>query len=151
MCGIPLILYLLQGPNLNLLGTREPSLYGSRSLSDLVDTVRQQATGYGWKLKDFQTNHEGEMLEYIHQIPDKSWMVINAGAWTHTSIALRDALVARSIRFVEVHISRIHARESFRGTSYLADKAQAQISGFGVDGYRMALEFIEFMDSEQAA
>lgn len=136
------MIHLLHGPNLNLLGQREPSTYGSRSFLSLVDGVRGYARERGMDCRDYQTNDEGAMLDYVHQLSPTDWVVINAGAWTHTSVALRDALSGVGVPYVEVHISQVHARESFRHRSYLSARARAVIAGFGDAGYQRAVDFI---------
>ena len=135
-------MHLIHGPNLNLLGTREPSTYGSLSLSQLEQEVCEYASAKGLETVCFQTSSESELLNYVYEIQNLEPVVINAGAWTHTSVALRDALVGCKIDFVEVHISQVHARESFRHRSYLSAKAKAYFSGFGVDGYKLAIDFL---------
>lgn len=104
----------------------------------------------GWICKTFQTNHEGQLVEYIHTVSPSDYVILNAGAWTHTSVALRDALTSVGVPFVEVHLSQIHAREKFRHKSYFADKALAQISGFGFEGYRMAVRYLRAYDQAQS-
>jgi 3-dehydroquinate dehydratase-2 len=134
---------LLNGPNLNLLGTREPEVYGSTSLSDVEQAARAQATAAGVRLEHFQSNHEGALIDRIHaaKVEGVDAIVINPGGLTHTSVALRDALAGVAIRFIEVHISNIHQREAFRHHSYLSDVAVGVICGLGVDGYRAAVDF----------
>ncbi|WP_211460744.1 type II 3-dehydroquinate dehydratase [Collimonas silvisoli] len=134
---------LLNGPNLNLLGTREPEVYGSTSLSDVEQAARAQATAAGVRLEHFQSNHEGALIDRIHAAKTEGVdaIVINPGGLTHTSVALRDALTGVAIRFIEVHISNIHQREAFRHHSYLSDVAVGVICGLGVDGYRAAIDF----------
>jgi 3-dehydroquinate dehydratase-2 len=134
-------LLLLHGPNLNLLGTREPHLYGHQSLAQLDGDLRQRAQELGAALESFQSNHEGELVDRIHRARGEcDGIVINAGAYTHTSIALRDALLGVAIPFVEVHLSNTHAREPFRHHSTLADRAIGVIAGFGPLSYRLGLE-----------
>ncbi|MCP9851108.1 type II 3-dehydroquinate dehydratase [Cyanobium sp. Morenito 9A2] len=134
-------LLLLHGPNLNLLGTREPHLYGHQSLAELDGDLTRRARDLGAELETFQSNHEGALVDRIHLARGVSdGIVINAGAYTHTSIALRDALLGVAIPFVEVHLSNTHAREPFRHHSTLADKAIGVIAGFGPDSYRLGLE-----------
>ncbi len=139
-------LLVLHGPNLNLLGSREPGLYGNRTLSDIDATLRERAQALGVRLDCFQSNHEGALVERIHQAGGSSdgggydGILINAGAYTHSSIAIRDALLAVSIPFVEVHLSNIHAREPFRHHSFLADRAVGLICGFGPMSYALALD-----------
>ncbi|MBM5803688.1 MAG: type II 3-dehydroquinate dehydratase [Cyanobacteria bacterium K_DeepCast_35m_m2_155] len=132
---------LLNGPNLNLLGSREPGLYGAQTLAAIEASLQQQASGLGVVLETFQSNHEGALVDRIHQASGQvDGILINAGALTHTSIALRDALLGVAIPFVELHLSNVHAREPFRAHSYLADKAMGVISGFGPSSYKLALE-----------
>ena len=136
-------LLLINGPNLNLLGSREPEVYGSTTLADIEQAAVSQAQGLGGQLVHFQSNHEGELIDRIHaaRVEGIDAIVINPGGFTHTSVALRDALAGVAIPFVEVHISNIHKRESFRHHSYLSDIAAGVVCGFGVDGYRYAIEF----------
>ena len=132
---------LLNGPNLNLLGSREPGLYGAQTLAAIEASLQQHAAGLGVVLETFQSNHEGALVDRIHQASGQvDGILINAGALTHTSIGLRDALLGVAIPFVELHLSNVHAREPFRAHSYLADKAVGVISGFGPTSYRLALE-----------
>ena len=134
-------LLLLNGPNLNLLGQREPGIYGSGTLASIEDGLRQEATAAGAELDCFQSNFEGALVERIHRAMGTSQgILINAGAYTHTSIALRDALLGVAIPFVELHLSNTHARESFRHHSYLADRAVGVVSGFGAMSYSLALQ-----------
>ena len=134
-------LLLLNGPNLNLLGQREPGIYGSGTLASIEDGLRQEAEAAGAELDCFQSNFEGALVERIHQAMGASQgILINAGAYTHTSIALRDALLGVAIPYVELHLSNTHARESFRHHSYLADRAVGVVSGFGALSYSLALQ-----------
>ncbi len=134
-------LLVLHGPNLNLLGTREPGLYGSSTLAEIDQALQEQAASLGVALVSFQSNHEGGLVDRIHQARGHcDGILINAGAYTHTSIAIRDALLAVEIPFVELHLSNTHAREPFRNHSTLADKAIGVICGFGPTSYRLALE-----------
>ncbi|WP_406610279.1 type II 3-dehydroquinate dehydratase [Agarivorans sp. JK6] len=131
---------LLNGPNLNLLGKREPEVYGHQSLDDIVEQLRQQANDMGVNLQDFQSNVEGELINRIHQaMGEIDFIIINPAAFTHTSVALRDALLGVNIPFIEIHLSNVHAREPFRHHSYLADKAEGVICGLGSQGYQFAL------------
>lgn len=136
-------LLLLNGPNLNLLGTREPEIYGSTTLADVESWAKQQAAAAQATLESFQTNHEGALIDRIHAARDAGVdaIVINPGGLTHTSVALRDALAGVSIPFIEVHISNIHSREAFRHFSYLSPVAAGVICGLGVEGYRIAIDF----------
>ncbi len=132
----------LHGPNLNLLGVREPALYGSRSLAEINATLAAQAQDAGHELGWFQSNAEHELIARVHQARDEGVdiILINPAAFTHTSVALRDALAAVEIAFIEVHLSNTHAREAFRRHSYFSDLAVGVIAGFGPDSYRLALE-----------
>ncbi|GAA4742764.1 type II 3-dehydroquinate dehydratase [Gordonia alkaliphila] len=136
----PLPILLLNGPNLNMLGTRQPEVYGSHTLDDVVSLVERTAAEAGFGVQALQTNHEGVMLDAIHAARGAiSGIVINPGAWTHTSVALHDALVIPDVPIVEVHISNVHARESFRRHSYVSPIAAGVIAGFGVQGYEYAV------------
>lgn len=131
---------VLNGPNLNLLGLREPTHYGSNTLEQIVSTLREQAQNAGIELEHLQSNREYELIEAIHQAHgDVDFIIINPAAFTHTSVALRDALLGVAIPFIEVHLSNVHAREPFRHHSYLSDKAQGVICGLGAQGYEFAL------------
>ena len=133
---------ILHGPNLNLLGSRETKLYGSRSLNDINEALRRRAELLGVDIEEtYQTNSECDLIERIQAARDTiDGIVINPAAYTHTSIALRDALLAVEIPFVEVHLSNIHAREPFRRQSYLSDIAVGLVAGFGPESYLLALE-----------
>lgn len=135
-------LLLLNGPNLNLLGSREPGIYGADRLDDVVARLSAAAEAAGRSLDAFQTNHEGELIDRLHAARDDGtrFVLINPGAWTHTSIALRDALAGVELPFIEIHISNVHAREPFRQHSFLSDLAVGVICGLGVQGYLLALE-----------
>lgn len=131
---------VVHGPNLNLLGTREPSLYGAATLDQIDATLHTLAAELGVNLSTFQTNQEGLMVDRIQAaMGDADAILINPAGFTHTSVALRDVLIASEIPFVEVHLSNIHAREEFRRTSLLADVAEGVISGFGPDSYLLGL------------
>jgi 3-dehydroquinate dehydratase-2 len=134
-------IYVLNGPNLNMLGIREPEKYGHASLADVERLCVETAAQFGLTADCRQSNREGELIDFIHEAHAKkvSGIIINAGGYSHTSIALHDALVAVKIPTVEVHISNIHARESFRHHSYTAMAAFASLCGFGIDGYRLAI------------
>jgi 3-dehydroquinate dehydratase-2 len=136
-------LLLLNGPNLNLLGTREPAVYGSETLADIERAATAQAAAAGATLSCFQSNHEGALIDRIHaaRIEGVEAIVINPAAFTHTSVALRDALAGVAIPFVEVHISNIYQREEFRHHSFLSAIALGTICGLGTDGYRFAIDF----------
>ncbi|TFB00881.1 Catabolic 3-dehydroquinase [Trichoderma ghanense] len=133
---------LINGPNLNLLGTREPQIYGSSTLNDVVTQAQAQAAELSVQIEAFQSNHEGAIVDKIQAARGaKDAIIINPGAFTHTSVAIRDALLGVGIPFVEVHVSNVHAREQWRRHSYLSDKAEAVICGLGVFGYTAAIEF----------
>ena len=134
-------IYVLNGPNLNLLGTREPDTYGHATLADVEKLCRESAAQYGLKADCRQSNREGELVDFIHEAHAKkaAGIIINAGAYSHTSIALHDALKAVQIPTVEVHISNIYTRESFRHHSFTAMAAFASLCGFGIEGYRLAI------------
>lgn len=134
---------VLHGPNLNLLGMREPETYGSTKLEEINRSLSILAQNAGIKLSSFQSNAEGELVDRIHQaIHDEvDFIIINPAAYTHTSIALRDALVATALPFIEVHLPNIFSRESFRRDSYFSDRALGIISGLGAKGYELALEY----------
>ncbi|MEM8512816.1 3-dehydroquinate dehydratase-2 [Massilia sp. MP_M2] len=136
-------LLLLNGPNLNLLGTREPAVYGTTTLADIENAAVAQAMQAGAALEHFQSNHEGALIDRIHAARTEGvdFIVINPGGLTHTSVALRDAFASVAIPFVEVHVSNVHARESFRQHSYLSGIARGVICGLGPDGYRFAIDF----------
>lgn len=136
-------LLLLNGPNLNLLGSREPEVYGATTLNEIEQAAIAQAQAAGAKLACLQTNHEGVLIDRIHAAKSAGVeaIVINPGGLTHTSVALRDALAGVAIPFVEVHISNIYKRESFRHHSFLSELAAGVICGLGVDGYRIGIEF----------
>ncbi|RJE21247.1 hypothetical protein PHISCL_06429 [Aspergillus sclerotialis] len=132
---------VINGPNLNLLGTREPHIYGSTTLKDVEESTRAVGANLGVQVETFQSNHEGYILDRIHAARGLTdVIVINPGAFTHTSVAIRDALVGVGIPFIEVHITNVHAREPFRHHSYLSDKAAACIIGLGVFGYDVAVQ-----------
>jgi len=134
---------LIHGPNLNLLGTREPEVYGTDTLDSINAALKKRATEAGATLSCFQSNHEGAIIDHIHGLMGKcDAIIINPGGLTHTSISLRDALAGAAIAFVEVHLSNVHAREKFRHHSYLSGIAEGVICGFGVQSYELALEAV---------
>tara|TARA_Y100001968_G_scaffold7115_1_gene6132 strand:- start:545 stop:988 length:444 start_codon:yes stop_codon:yes gene_type:complete len=136
-------LLLINGPNLNLVGKREPAIYGSQTLEDMQEQLLILAIELDVKLKFFQSNSEGEMIDCIQNSSGSiDGILINAGAYTHTSIALRDALLGVAIPFVEVHLSNIYSREEFRQKSFLSDKALGLVCGFGANSYQLALQGI---------
>jgi 3-dehydroquinate dehydratase-2 len=134
-------IYVLNGPNLNLLGIREPEKYGHAKLADVEKLCVQTAAQYGLKADCRQSNREGELVDFIHEAHARkaAGIVINAGGYSHTSIALHDAIKGVDIPTVEVHITNIHARESFRHHSFTAMAAFASLAGFGIEGYRLAI------------
>ena len=136
-------LLLLNGPNLNLLGTREPTTYGATTLAEIEAAAQEQAKAAGAELSFFQSNHEGALIDRIHAARNEQVdaIIINPGGLTHTSVALRDALAGVAIPFIEVHISNVHQREAFRHHSYLSAIAKGVICGLGTEGYRLAIDF----------
>lgn len=134
-------LLVLNGPNLNLLGTREPGHYGTDTLAAIDERLKRQAEQAGHSLESFQSNAEHELVARVHRAQDEGidWIIINPAAFTHTSVALRDALAGVAIPFIEVHLSNVHAREAFRRHSYFSDIASGVISGLGAQGYELAL------------
>jgi 3-dehydroquinate dehydratase II len=138
-------LLVLNGPNLNLLGSREPEIYGKRTLAEIMAELATEAQGMGFALEAVQSNHEGELIDQVHRAGREGFagLIVNPGGYTHTSIALRDAISGVRLPTVEIHLSNIHARESFRQQSYIAPVAIGQICGFGAAGYRLALQAIQ--------
>ncbi len=135
-------LLLVNGPNLNLLGTREPAVYGRETLPEILEDVRRTATGLGCQLIDFQSNHEGAILDFIQEHASQvDGMIINPGALTHYSIALRDAISGTGITTIEVHLSNVHAREEFRHHSVISPVAAGTIVGLGSHGYHLAVQW----------
>ena len=141
---------LINGPNLNLLGTREPEIYGKKTLIDIEQDLTKAAESKKILLECFQSNHEGEIVDKIHDsVNSFQGILINAGAFTHTSISIRDALIGSKIPFVELHISNIFSREEFRKESFLTDKAIGIVSGFGITSYFLALDgIIQFLSNK---
>jgi len=139
-------LLVLNGPNLNLLGSREPALYGSATLADVEALCRDTAARLNVGLECRQSNHEGQLIDWIHEAGAAQragqllGVVFNAGAYTHTSVALHDAIKGTGVAVIEVHLTNVHAREAFRHHSYLSPAAAGIVVGFGVDGYRLAIE-----------
>jgi len=133
---------VINGPNLNLLGTREPEIYGATTLADITLELQQQAIQQGQRLSTFQSNAEHELIDRIHRARDEQvdFILINPAAFTHTSIALRDALAGVAIPFIEIHLSNVHQREPFRQHSYFSDLALGVICGLGAQGYELALQ-----------
>jgi len=136
------LIQLVNGPNLNRLGRREPAVYGATTLTEIEHNLNQRAQSRGHQLRAFQSNAEGELINAIHRAGDDgvAFIIINPAAYTHTSVALRDALLAVAIPFIEVHISNVHRREEFRRHSYFSDVAAGVICGLGVQGYDFALD-----------
>ncbi|MDH5711363.1 MAG: type II 3-dehydroquinate dehydratase [Gammaproteobacteria bacterium] len=135
-------LLVINGPNLNLLGTREPEHYGSDTLSDINKRLENLASAQGYSIESVQSNSEAELIDKIHQAKNNNvrFILINPAAFTHTSVALRDALSGVDIPFIEIHLSNVHAREAFREFSYFSDIAVGVISGLGAIGYELALQ-----------
>lgn len=133
---------VLNGPNLNLLGSREPEHYGSQSLNDIMQALTTEASDLGHHLEHYQSNAEHELVDRVQQAPhnEVSFIIINPAAFTHTSVALRDALLGVAIPFIEIHLSNVHAREEFRDHSYFSDIALGVITGLGARGYSLALQ-----------
>lgn len=134
-------LLVVNGPNLNMLGVREPSVYGNMSYNEIENAIREYCKRKGIQVEIFQSNNEGELIDKIHNAGSFDGIIINAGAYTHTSIAIRDALASINLPFIEVHISNVYKRESFRHKSYLADLAIGVIAGFGLKSYLLAIDY----------
>ncbi len=140
--------FVLNGPNLNLLGTREPAVYGAQTLTDVQQLCEQTAARHGLTLRFHQSNHEGQLIDWIHEAGqlhvrgELAGLIFNAGAYTHTSIALMDAVKGTGVPLLELHISNVHAREAFRHHSYLSPVARAVICGLGVAGYGIAIDAV---------
>jgi 3-dehydroquinate dehydratase-2 len=143
---------LINGPNLNLLGTREPELYGATTLADIEQQLADRATELGHELVAVQSNAEAELVDAVQAAAGNTdFVLINPGAFTHTSVALRDALLGVSIPFIEIHISNIHAREEFRRQSYFSDVAAGIVAGLGPQGYELALQAADRLLEESSA
>jgi 3-dehydroquinate dehydratase-2 len=139
-------IWVIHGPNLNMLGKREPEVYGSTTLADINALLKKQGKKIGLSVETFQSNHEGVLIDKIQQIAGSaSGLIINPAALTHTSVAIRDALLLLDIPIIEIHLSNIYKREPFRHTSMIADIVHAQITGLGVEGYRIALDALSKM------
>jgi 3-dehydroquinate dehydratase II len=141
MTAVPII-YVLNGPNLNLLGTREPEVYGSGTLDDIAGMIEDRARGLGVAVEIRQSNHEGHLIDWLHeaQAEGAKAVILNAGGFTHTSVAIHDAIQAIAVPVIEVHLSNPQARESFRRRSLIAPAARGTIAGFGALGYALALD-----------
>ena len=138
---MPLSILILNGPNLNLLGTREPATYGHETLADVEALCQARADELGLQVAFKQTNHEGQLIDWIHEARGRcAGIVINPAAWTHTSVAIRDALAAVELPVIEVHLSNVHKREEFRHHSFVSGIAVGVLAGFGSNGYRLALD-----------
>ncbi len=139
--------YVLNGPNLNLLGTRQPEVYGRSTLNDVEALCRDAGKRHGFKIVFHQSNHEGALVDWIQEARTKTaaGIVINPAAYTHTSIAILDALLAADIPTIEVHISNVHARDAFRRHSYISPAAKAVVCGFGINGYALAIDGLATM------
>jgi 3-dehydroquinate dehydratase-2 len=144
---------VLHGPNLNLLGIREPGVYGLTTLAQIDEELATMAANAGAKLRSFQSNHEGALIDRIHAAREDGTghVIINPGGLTHTSVALRDALAGVALPFIEVHLSNIHRREPFRHHSYLSPAAAGIVVGFGIDGYALAIEGLARRAAAQGA
>ena len=145
-------IFVLNGPNLNLLGSREPQIYGSATLADVEKLVRAKAESFGWTVEFRQSNHEGELVDWIQEAAAKKavGIVLNPAGYTTTSIALMDALLATELPVIEVHITNIHRREEFRQHSYVSKVAVGVIAGLGVHGYALALQAMaELLDADR--
>ena len=143
---------VLNGPNLNLLGSREPQHYGNQSLNDIIQALTTEASSLGHQLEHLQSNAEHELVERVHQSArsEVSFILINPAAFTHTSVAIRDALLAVEIPFIELHLSNVHAREGFREVSYFSDIAVGVMSGLGPQSYSLALQAADQFLRDQA-
>jgi len=139
--------YVINGPNLNLLGTREPEKYGRATLADVETLCRETARRHGLAVEFRQSNREGELVEWIHEARHRqaAGIILNAAAYTHTSIAILDAITAAQVPTIEVHITNVHAREEFRHHSYVSKAAKAVLCGFGIDGYSLAIDGLAAM------
>jgi 3-dehydroquinate dehydratase-2 len=136
---MPDTIHVINGPNLNLLGTREPDVYGRATLADVEEACREACERHGLELVFRQSNHEGELVTFLQEARGSLGVVLNAAAYTHTSIALADAIKAAGLNVVEVHLSNVFAREAFRHHSYISPVARGVICGLGIDGYRLAI------------
>ncbi len=145
--------YVLNGPNLNLLGTREPETYGRSTLKDVEELCRSCATRHKLGIEFRQSSHEGDLIDWIHEAAAKKavGIVLNAGGYTHTSVSIRDAVAAVNVPVIEVHISNIFARDRFRHHSHIAPVARASLCGFGIDGYALAIDGLAALTAKREA
>lgn len=141
---------VINGPNLNMLGIREPEVYGSMTLKDICEEIKKKAEEYRMETEFFQSNHEGQIVDKIQEAyGKKDYLIINPAALTHYSISLRDAILATGIKTIEIHLSNVYSREEFRKKSVISDIALGQITGFGYHGYLLAIEFIQRKKQEE--
>ncbi|AGA69868.1 3-dehydroquinate dehydratase [Desulfitobacterium dichloroeliminans LMG P-21439] len=143
-------LWVLHGPNMNLLGSREPEKYGTQTLEDINQALIKRAETAGIPIQVAQTNFEGEIIQWIHSMGPEDFLIINPGAWTHYSYAIRDAIASVQVPTIEVHLSNIHAREEFRKTSVIAPVCRGQISGLGGKSYSLAMQYALELLTRQA-
>lgn len=147
-------IWVFHGPNINLLGQREPRHYGTRTLAEINQALVDMAAKASVSIECRQTNHEGDLIDWIHSLSPDDFLLLNPGAWTHSSYAIRDAIAAVKVPTIEIHLSNIHAREEFRSRSLIAPVCLGQISGLGADSYRMgmfyALEYLQKREAEKA-
>ncbi|MBC8257809.1 MAG: type II 3-dehydroquinate dehydratase [SAR324 cluster bacterium] len=143
---------LLNGPNLNLLGSREPDIYGSTTLREIEELVTTELNESSIKCESFQANSDGEMIDWLHQNRDADFLLLNPGALTHTSVSLRDAVLGVGIPFLEIHLSNVHQREEFRHHSFFSDIAIGALVGLGVKGYLLAAQFaVDYIEQKGSA
>ncbi|MBS1254262.1 MAG: 3-dehydroquinate dehydratase 1 [Deltaproteobacteria bacterium] len=143
---------LINGPNLNLLGSREPEIYGSTTLKEIEEQVASTLKKHEINCKTFQSNSEGELIDWLHEQREADFLLLNPGAFTHTSVGLRDAVLGVGIPFVEIHLSNVHKREEFRHQSYFSDIAIGALAGLGVKGYLLAAEFaVDFIKQKESS
>lgn len=144
------IIHILNGPNLNRLGAREPAIYGGETLADIEAQLRDRAAEHGFAIVFRQSNHEGVLVDWLHEASDSAGIVLNAGAYTHSSVALHDAIRSIAAPVIEVHLSNVYAREAFRHASMISPVARGVICGFGALSYLLAVEALATLDSERA-
>jgi 3-dehydroquinate dehydratase-2 len=141
------IIHILNGPNLDRLGVREPSIYGGETLADIEAKARERAATHGWEIVFRQSSHEGDLVTWLHEASDSAGVVLNAGAYTHTSVALHDAIRAIDAPVIEVHLSNVFAREAFRHHSMLSPAVKGVICGFGAESYLLAIDALAGLQS----